>query len=109
MEDESSQIKGVCHVCYVPSNLLRATPSALLYKYAEEGGDFLASMPYRITSFHFCYNDPTVRFLFSTVRMAFDKDVRLRMRTHFGKYHIATCTRESACGRFLAGGGDRLL
>jgi hypothetical protein len=89
LEDETAQMKGVCDVAYCPGEWF-ASQAALsgVLELGRQAGDILTNLPARITSYHFCYNDPRMRVILSTIRMAFGKQVRLRNRTHYGTWWV---------------------
>jgi hypothetical protein len=87
LRDETAQRKGVCNVAYAPGNLIAIASSfAQVNHLLSKVGDVLVNLPVRITSYHFCYTDPRMQVVLSTIRTVFGKQIRLRTRTHFGTY-----------------------
>eukprot|EP00339_Tiarina_fusa_P009404 CAMPEP_0117018054 /NCGR_PEP_ID=MMETSP0472-20121206/13999_1 /TAXON_ID=693140 ORGANISM="Tiarina fusus, Strain LIS" /NCGR_SAMPLE_ID=MMETSP0472 /ASSEMBLY_ACC=CAM_ASM_000603 /LENGTH=470 /DNA_ID=CAMNT_0004722569 /DNA_START=147 /DNA_END=1559 /DNA_ORIENTATION=+ len=86
VEDQAAQALGISCVLYCPggeffSNLPSMSQvTALLLQV----GSVHASLPCRISSFHFGTDEPRMRFFLSTLQQAFGKQVRLRLRSHFG-------------------------
>ena len=87
-EDESAQLKGICDVVYCPGDLLLAIPSSFskISKVARRNGKLIEGLPCRISTFHFCYDDPRVKFVITALGSHFGKNVRLRIRTHYGTF-----------------------
>jgi hypothetical protein len=91
MEDKTAQTKGVCYIDYCCGDMLRLTRSAKFPEFLATAGDLFGTVPFRVTSVHFCYDDPSARFLLSSIRMAFGKAVHLRIRTHYGVFLTCPC------------------
>jgi hypothetical protein len=89
LEDDTAQLKGICDVAYCPGDLL-AMPSSIskISKVMMRNGTMIKGLPCRVSTFHFCYNDPRVRYVISSIRSNFGKEVRLRIRSHFGKFLV---------------------
>jgi hypothetical protein len=46
------------------------------------------SLPSRVASIHFCYDDPSSKSLASLIVQALDQNSRARFRIHYGKFLI---------------------
>jgi hypothetical protein len=83
-DDEIAQRKGVCQVVYNRMSP-RFSVSAMISTIIK-AGNLYTSLPCRVTSSHQCYEEPQGRVnVISAMRMAFGKELRLRMKAHFGK------------------------
>ena len=85
MEDETAQLKGACDVVYCPGSLFKLPTT--LSKYGEmmnRSDSMITALPCRITTLHFCYDDSGARVLLDISRNLINKEIRLRMRPHFG-------------------------
>lgn len=87
-DNEEAQLKGFCDVVYCPGNILRDVPSSFnrFSKVARRNGKMLEGLPARISTFHFCYDDPRVKFVITALGNSFGKQIRLRIRTHYGMF-----------------------
>jgi len=87
LESDTAQSAGIISVMYIPSNK-SSSPSwpsaAQISEFFLKAGSIHLSLPSRITSFHFCAEDSGTQLMLSTIRMAFGKQLRLRVRAHFG-------------------------
>jgi hypothetical protein len=84
--DEDAQRKGIVNLVYVPESVFPwqgYRPSRLL-EHLRRVGKIVANMPIRISSYHFCYQDPRVHVLLATIQRNFGKYIRLHIRTHVG-------------------------
>ena len=85
-DSEVAQRKGVCDIAYAPGDFLKGLGYSLS-KFAgglSKGNMRLMNLPFRITSYHLCYDDSRMKILIQVMGNAFGKDARLRLRTHFG-------------------------
>ena len=84
--NDSAQKLGICRVLYAPSS----TGGAPLHKITSCMRRLqevtIVCVPTRITSYHFCFEDTRINGLLSLFRMIAGKDLRLRMKTHCGRY-----------------------
>jgi hypothetical protein len=91
VSDEAAQTKGVSCVMFCPSHGLRdnlpsiSQVTALLLRI----GSVNSSLPYRITSFHFGTDEPKMEFFVKAIQTTFGKQVRLRLRSHFGTFFFS--------------------
>eukprot|EP00339_Tiarina_fusa_P004924 CAMPEP_0117013002 /NCGR_PEP_ID=MMETSP0472-20121206/10810_1 /TAXON_ID=693140 ORGANISM="Tiarina fusus, Strain LIS" /NCGR_SAMPLE_ID=MMETSP0472 /ASSEMBLY_ACC=CAM_ASM_000603 /LENGTH=482 /DNA_ID=CAMNT_0004716191 /DNA_START=113 /DNA_END=1561 /DNA_ORIENTATION=+ len=85
MENETAQLKGICDVAYCPGDLL-AMPASIqkVSQMMQRSGAMMEGLPLRITTFQFCYTDKRMRYILSIMPGAFGKNVRFRVRAHFG-------------------------
>jgi hypothetical protein len=86
LEDKDAQMKGVCDVAYVPGDVSKSVSFKKFADVMRTGGDMLMNLPCRITGYHFCYNDPRLQYILSMACRAFGKEMRLRLRTHYGSH-----------------------
>lgn len=85
LQDDEAQLKGFCDVVYCPGNILDAPSSFNKFsKVARRNGKMIEGLPFRISTFHFCYDEPRVKFVITALGNAFGKQIRLRIRTHYG-------------------------
>ena len=87
VEDEAAQTKGISCVLYCPGGeFLSNLPSiSQVTSLLLQVGSAHASLPCRLTSFHFGTDEPRMKFFLDTLGKAFGKQVRLRLRSHFGE------------------------
>ena len=87
-DDEIAQQKGVFDITYAPGNVLEMPKKLAMFpELLRRSGDVIVSLPCRVTSYHFCYEDFRLHYLLSIIQKYFGKHLRLRVRTHFGTYH----------------------
>ena len=87
LEEEEAQTKGISCVLYCPGVMLSNLPSiSQVTSMLLQVGSVHSSLPCRITSFHFGTDEPKMQFFLQTLQKAFGKQVRLRLRSHFGKF-----------------------
>ena len=85
--DDTAQLKGGCNVAYAPGDVFaNRAPISKVNKLLSMGGDILINLPMRITSYHFCYTDTRMIMLLSLIRQCFGKEIRMRMRVHYGTF-----------------------
>ena len=84
--DEIAQKKGASAVVYAPGDLF-ALPTTLknIRNLSSKFKDIIFNLPFRITSYHVCYDDPRMEFFLTTIRNFFAKELRLRRKLHYGK------------------------
>ena len=92
LEDEKAQTVGFASVMYIPpggdsSSSSFPSPGQISNFYMKAGSVHLA-LPSRVTSFHFCCENTRAQAMLSTIRLAFGKHLRLRVRAHFGTFDI---------------------
>ena len=87
--DDTAQLKGGCNVAYAPGDVFaNRAPISKVNKLLSMGGDILINLPMRITSYHFCYTDTRMIVLLSLIRQCFGKEIRMRMRVHYGTLFV---------------------
>ena len=84
MQDETGQKKGISDVAYCPGDLFSICPPSKVSHFFSKVGDVIVNLPMRITSYHFCYNDPRMKLVLESIRTFSGKHLRLRVRTHYG-------------------------
>eukprot|EP00339_Tiarina_fusa_P005404 CAMPEP_0117052190 /NCGR_PEP_ID=MMETSP0472-20121206/36081_1 /TAXON_ID=693140 ORGANISM="Tiarina fusus, Strain LIS" /NCGR_SAMPLE_ID=MMETSP0472 /ASSEMBLY_ACC=CAM_ASM_000603 /LENGTH=513 /DNA_ID=CAMNT_0004766733 /DNA_START=115 /DNA_END=1653 /DNA_ORIENTATION=+ len=111
-DDEAAQIKGITNVTYAPQARMKALQLPKMSAASEHlrtAGDMMASLPVRITSYHFCTDDPGMKFLLGIIRMGIGKEMSLRLRTHFGsaiEMQYSLLTFGIHCGDLLTSAGN---
>ena len=92
LEDEKAQTVGIASVMYIPPTMDNNTdgrnfPSPKqISNFFQTTGSIHLALPSRVTSFHFCSEDPRAQLMLSTIRLAFGKYMRLRVRSHCGTF-----------------------
>eukprot|EP00339_Tiarina_fusa_P004947 CAMPEP_0117025988 /NCGR_PEP_ID=MMETSP0472-20121206/19143_1 /TAXON_ID=693140 ORGANISM="Tiarina fusus, Strain LIS" /NCGR_SAMPLE_ID=MMETSP0472 /ASSEMBLY_ACC=CAM_ASM_000603 /LENGTH=485 /DNA_ID=CAMNT_0004732857 /DNA_START=14 /DNA_END=1471 /DNA_ORIENTATION=- len=84
LEDEATQLKGVSTIMCCIGQLNKAAPFHKVQKIMRRDGRVLSNMPLRANSSHFCYDNPSMVPIVSTIRLAFGKKFGLYHRTHYG-------------------------
>ena len=84
-DDEVTQKSGVVNITSCRGRLLNSQqyPSSFA-EHLRRVGSLLSAMPHRFSSTHFLYDDPGLRVILSGLHKNFGKNVRLRMKSHFG-------------------------
>ena len=89
VEDEISQLKGICGILFFPgdffSNTERAKFAPAFMKQLEKLVDCL---PFRPTAYHVCFNDVRARFIFPVCIATVGRHGRLRLRAHVGAFFM---------------------
>ena len=84
-DDEICQKKGLTNITYMTSKRNNDIPITKVTDDLRSSGDMMASLPIRITGYHYITDNPALQFLLTMIRIALGKQVRLRLRTHLGK------------------------
>jgi hypothetical protein len=87
LEDETAQKKGVSVVVHARGQAFMAKwpPASEVFEFFMKSPDISRSLPFRVTSYHYCYDDHMTKFLLKAIRVGMGKNIRIRIRTHFGK------------------------
>jgi hypothetical protein len=86
LEEEVAQIRGVVNLNYAPSKRHKPFPIGKATENVMESGDMIASLPLRVTGYHFCTDDPKMKFVLNMIRLSHGRHVRVRLRPHFDKH-----------------------
>jgi hypothetical protein len=79
-EDDESQKKGIVMI------YSRFGPSLIDHQAATKIPTLVANFAVRTVALHMCYDDPINDSLVAIMRLALEKNVRVRLRAHEGKY-----------------------
>jgi hypothetical protein len=80
LEDEEAQKKGLVLISYAVDNTIQRQSVAL------QMASIFSALPMRVVGVHICVNDPTVQSFARVLSLVFESRLRLRIRTHCGKY-----------------------
>ena len=84
-DDEAASKRGICHVTYNPGSMTKSLSLGNILEASSLSNRILTeSLPFRFTSYHFCYNNPAMKLLLSAIQMALSKEWRIRLRMHYG-------------------------
>jgi hypothetical protein len=85
LEDEDTQIKGIVDVIYSIGTADVQLKTNFSHFFSRGVPMLVHSLPMRVSSMHFCYDDPRLRPVMSLIQMVAGKQTRLRCRTHYGE------------------------
>jgi len=83
MEDPVAQKLGLTTILY---NVDFSGPSKRDIDFLLSSKWLKDTLPYRVASMHFCYNDSRLRPLISALQVISGKESRIRFRTHYGSH-----------------------
>lgn len=83
-EDIETQKLGIVGIAYNVGPYSRSDRQAV-WKNAK----LCASLPLRFSAMHYCYDDPSKGTLLNVAMFVFGRHIRMRCRTHCGKYSVA--------------------
>jgi hypothetical protein len=87
-DDEAAQKKGISVLLHSPGRgfVSEFPPISELFGYIKEAAFLARSLPYRTTSFHYCYDDPVTKVFLGVLQAGLGREIRLRVRAHFGMF-----------------------
>lgn len=89
MEDPVAQKLGLTTILY---NVDFSGPSKRDIDFLLSSKWLKDTLPYRVASMHFCYNDSRLRPLISALQAISGKESRIRFRTHYGMLKMQACS-----------------
>jgi hypothetical protein len=103
-EDIETQKRGTVGIAYNVGPNSRSDPPAVF-----KNGRLCAALPLRFVAMHYCYDDPSKGALLNIAMFVFGRHMRMRCRTHYGKYSVAVfrlartffCSTKSSSSLFL--------
>ena len=118
-DDEDAQKFGFCRVAYAPTDgddgsddpggpsppTSNGSSLFQILTSLKAGRELLDALPIRIASYHFCHEKYIANIILNAVRFVFGKNMRLRMKSHYGEFVVCVCVCVCLCLCLCGGGG----